>query len=379
MKRIGWLAPPRLLPLLLLASAAHAGDKPVTVTGQGLTEESACRDAMRKAIERGAGNEISSRSHVENAVLIRDVIFARADGIITEHVVLETGSAADGTKFCKIRAIVSPGAIASTWAEVQNLLAQLGRPGLMVYIRERIDGVDQDSSIAEAEIERRFLEAGFTVHARRQVDALARREIDQALENGNVNRVQELAKRFATEIFITGTSDASSAGTRVLAGQDVAMYNADSVIKMFYTDTGELLASQPLTNCRGGTRTLRGDSRQGGKKALENCAKELADACYDIVMRSWATRISAGQTLKLEVEGISFADAVKLEKKLEAIDPDKIRSVDRWFSSGVARYTITATMTASDLAEYFVRGDWPALIEITDQQTNRIRAKWVGR
>ncbi|MCH7872734.1 MAG: hypothetical protein IID33_13640 [Planctomycetes bacterium] len=157
------------------------------------------------------------------------------------------------------------------------------------------------------------------------------------------------------------------------------MYNADGVIKMFYTDTGELLASQPLTNCRGGTRTLRGDSRQGGKKALENCAKELADACYDTVMRSWATRISAGQTLRLEVEGISFADAVKLEKKLEAIDPDKIRGVDRSFSSGVARYTITATMTASDLAEYFVKGDWSALIEITDQQTNRIRAKWVGR
>ena len=379
MKRICWPAPSKLIAFLLLTSTAHGLDKTVTVTGQGLTEESACRDAMRKALERGAGNEITSRSHVENAVLIRDVIFARADGIISEHEVLETGNATDGTKFCRIKATVSQSAIASNWADVQDLLSQLGRPGLMVYIRERIDGIDQDSSIAESQIEHRFLEAGFTVHARQQVDAIARREIDQAMERGDVAKVRALAKRFATEIFITGTSDATAAGTRVLAGQDVAMYNADGVIKMFYTDTGELLASQPLTNCRGGTRTLRGDSRQGGKKAMENCAKELADACYDTVMRGWATRISAGHTLKLEVEGISFAEAVRLEKKLEAIDPDKIRGVDRSFSSGVARFTITATMTASDLAEYFVREDWSSVIEITDQQTNRIQAKWVGR
>ena len=376
MKRLGRLSVRGFIAVLMVVGVARGLDE--TVTGEGLTEEAACRDAMRKALERGAGNEMSSRSHVENAVLIRDVIFARADGIISEHEVLETGERSDGTKFCKIRATVSQSAVATAWGEVQNLLSQIGQPGVMVYVRERVDGREQDSSIAESEIERRFLEAGFKIYAREQMDAIARKELNDAMETGNLNKAHDLAKRFATDVFITGSADATAAGTRILAGQEVAMYNADGVIKMYYTDTGELLASQPLTNCRGGVRSAFADARQGAKKAMENCAKELAEACYQTVLRAWATRISAGHLLMLEVEGISFANAVKLERKLEAIGPDRIRDVARSFGKGIARYTIRTTLTAADLAEYFVRDEWASLIEIADQQTNRIQAKWVG-
>ena len=38
----------------------------VTVTGGGVTEDDALRDAMRKAIERGAGTFISSQSQTKN-------------------------------------------------------------------------------------------------------------------------------------------------------------------------------------------------------------------------------------------------------------------------------------------------------------------------
>ncbi len=369
-----------LAVVVLVSAPATAGDDmvTVTVTGKGLSEDAACRDALRKALERGAGNEISSRSQVENSVLIRDAIYARADGIVSEHTVLETGDQAGGIKFCRIRAKVSQSAIASSWGEVQNVLAQVGQPGVMVYIRERVDEVDQDSSIAESQIEKRFLEAGFDVHARAQMDAIARKELNDAVETGNVNKAQKIAKQFATEIFITGTSDANAAGSRLLAGERVAMYNADGVIKMYYTDTGQLLASQPLTNCRGGVRTSYATARQGGKKAMQNCAEQLAESCYWTVMKFWATRISAGGLLILEVEGINFADAVKLEKKLETIDLDKIGDVTRSFTKGTARYTIKARMAAADLAEHLIQEDWASLIQITEQQTNRIQARWIG-
>ncbi len=350
----------------------------VTVTGQGLTEQAARNDALRQALEQGGKVEISSRSNVENFALIRDTIYARADGIVTDYKILEQGDAAGGVKYCTIRAKVSKNAIASTWGEVQNVLEQIGRPGIAIYITERIDGVLQDSSILESQLENRLLKAGFDVYAGEQIRAIARKESDDARAGDNVAKVRAIAKEFGSQIFITGTAQADAAGVRELAGQTTAMYNGDAQIKMFYTDTGQLLASESLANWRGGARGFHTISPQAGKKALENAGKELVERCYDGVMRQWATQISAGGLIRLEVEGINIADAIKLRKWIKRIDPDKIKNVQYSFTHRIATFRIKATLTAAELAEYLVEGDFARLIEITDLKTNRIQAEKVS-
>jgi len=352
----------------------------ITVTGEGLTEDAARRDALRRALEQGGEVEISSRSDVENFALIRDTIFARADGIVTDYTVLEQGDAAGGVKFCRIRAQVSKSAIAATWGEVQNVLDQLGQPGIAVYILERIDGVQQDSSILESQIENRLLQAGFKVYAGEQLRVLAEKESADAEAEGNVAKLRAIAKDFGTEIFITGTAQANAAGVKALAGEETAMYNGDAMIKMYYTDTGELLASESLANWRGGARGFHTNSPQAGKKALENAAAELVNRCYDNVMRQWATRISAGGALTLEIEGLSVADALKLKKKLAAIDPDRILSVDGPKSSkGVAVFRVKAKLTAEAFAEYLIADEFASIFEIVDLKSNRIQARAVGQ
>jgi len=156
------------------------------------------------------------------------------------------------------------------------------------------------------------------------------------------------------------------------------MYNGDAMIKMYYTDTAQLLASESLANWRGGARGHHTISPQAGKKALENAGQELVQRCYESVMKRWATRISAGGELTLEVEGMSVGDAIKFKKKLEAIDPDKIRAVSYSMTKGIATFRIKAKMTAETLAEHLVTDDFAALIEIVDLKTNRIQAKRVG-
>lgn len=348
----------------------------VHAEGEAMSAEAARRDALRDALEKGAANEISSFTEVENYQLIRDTIFSRADGIVTEYKVLQEGEGVGGTYFCKIRARVS--SIVSEWGAVQNVLEQLGQPGIMVYIQERVDGVPQDGSIVESQIENRLLKAGFDLYDRKQLDAITEKELGDAIENNNVAKMQAIAKGFPTQIFITGNADANMAGNKNLYGERAAMYNADGVIKMFYTDTGKLIASEPLTNCRGGSRSQFTDSQQAGKKALQECAVELAERCYWNAMGSWATQISAGGMLMLEVEGIKIVDSVKLKKKLSDLHPDKILNVNRNFSKGIATYRIKAKMTAEDLLEYLVQEDWALIIEVTDQQGNRIQAKWIG-
>lgn len=363
---------------LALPAAAQEGVVEVSVTGEGLSEDSALKDALRRALEQGGGAEISSHSQVENFQLIRDTVYARAEGIVSDYKVLEKGDGAGGTKFCKIVAKVNKSAIATTWGEVQNVLDQVGRPGIAIHILERIDGQIQDSSIFESQLENRLIKAGFNVYAGQQLEAIAKKESGDAAVEDNTAKMQAIAKDFGTQIFITGTSQANAAGVNEVAGQAVAMYNGDAMIKMFHTDTAQLLASESLANWRGGARGFSAVSPQAGKKALENAGQELVERLYQDVMRQWATQISAGGELVLEVEGFNVSDALKFKKKLEAIDPDKIRNVNQSVTKGIATFRIKAKMTAEELAEHLVEGEFAGLLEIVDLKTNRIQAKKVG-
>lgn len=363
---------------LAMPAAAQEDVVVVTVTGEGISEDSARYDALRKALEQGGRAEISSHSQVDNFELIRDTIYARADGIVTDYKILDQRDAAGGVKYCTIQAKVKKSAIASTWGEVQNVLDQVGRPGIAVYILERIDGVVQDSSILESQIEHRLLDAGFDVYAGEQIRRIMEKESADAESEENVAKVRAIAKDFGTQIFITGTAQANAAGVKELAGQATAMYNGDGMIKMYYTDTGKLLASESLANWRGGARGFHDISPQAGKKALENAGRDLVDRCYHSVMKRWATQISAGGEIKLEVEGMTIAEVIKLKKKLKAIDPDKIQNVNHSLTKGIATFRIKAKMTAEQLVEYLVEDEFAEMIEVVDLKTNRIQAKRVG-
>ena len=96
-------------------------------------------------------------------------------------------------------------------------------------------------------------------------------------------------------------------------------------------------------------------------------------------MRRWATQISAGGLIRIEVEGMSLAGAIRLKKKLKKINPDKIKNVSHSLTKGIATFRIRAKMTAEELAEYLVEDDFATLIEIIDLKTNRIQARMVER
>lgn len=351
----------------------------VTVTGEGSSEEAARHDALRKALERGGSAEISSRSDVENFKLIRDTIYARAAGIVTDYKILEHGDRSGGSKYCKILAKISGSIIASAWGDVEDVLDQIGRPAIAVYVRERIGGVVQDSGVLGALIEHRLLNAGFLVIGSRQVRDMAdRRAVNAGLE-GNISKVQEIARSFSAPIFITGSAQAGAAGVRTLAGQPTAIYNGDVMIKIYDTDTAELVGSESMPNWSGGAHGYRDASPQAGRKALQHACRELVERCCQRVLKHWITPIGARGELILEVEGMGILDAIRLKSKLLAVDPDKIRNVYRSMTKDGAKLRIQAKMTAEALATRLVEGDWPVLIEIVDVKGNRIQAKKVGR
>jgi hypothetical protein len=236
----------RLLSLLVAAlfcGPALAEDLvKVTVTGEGISADAARNDALRRALEQGGQTEITSHSQVENFELIRDTIYSRAAGIVKDYKILEEGDGAGGIKYCKIEAMVSKSAVATAWGDVQNVLDQIGRPKVMVWIDETIDGAIQTSSILESKIEEKLVKSGFDVYAREQIDAITQRESADAAAEDDVAKMQALAKDFDCQIFIRGHGNANTAGVEDLYGVKAAMYNCDVQAKTYYTDTARLLA-----------------------------------------------------------------------------------------------------------------------------------------
>ena len=365
--------------LLCTAVAFAQGTKTVEVTGEGVTTEAALKAALRAALEKGAGAQLASYSRTENFELVRDTVFSRSEGLVSSYDILQQGPGAGGIFFCEIRAQVSSDAVASAWGQVQNVLSQIGRPKVMVYIAETIDREPQTSSILESKIEERLIDLGFDVYDSSHLDAIQRREADHAVRTGDDAKMRALAKNFSTQVFIMGNANADGAENTSVHGVNLIMYNCDVQVKAYYTDTGKLLASKALPNIRGGARGHRTFSPQAGKMAIVNGSGPLIDEMYATVMSSWSYQISGGGEVRVEVSGIASASqAYKLKKAFAAIpNVDSVTGPD--LSEGTAVFTLKAKMTAQDMMEFLIEPERAAKITVDDVTLNRNQAHIAGK
>lgn len=391
---IAWLAVSAACALIATHSAVAADDaKPadaakapppdpkdvvlVEAEGEGTTKEQAVRAALRAALEKGGKQEIFSDSKVENYQLMHDTIISRAQGIITDYKIVSEKPVIGGTIKVVIKAAVSKTVLARSWGEVQNVLKQIGRPKILVSINERIDGKIEEQSILETLIEKPLLQSGFELVAKDAVAAIKAREAADAAAEDNIAKVQAIAKDAGAEIFIIGTANANQAGIEEpYPNVPIAFYNCDAQVKVYYTDTARMMASEGLPATRGGARGRKEFSPQAGKMALSNASGKLVDSLYQQIMERWATDISAGGELILQVEGISFKNANKLKKAIAELKG--VEDVNFKLTKGTAEYRIRAKMSGEDFAEKLSEGEFEKILEIDDLKLNRIQAKAVG-
>lgn len=356
--------------------AAKADDVVVVdAEGEGTSREAAIKAALRAALEKGGKQEIFSDSKVENYQLMHDTIISRAQGIVKDYKIVDEKKVVGGTIKVLIKAQVSKSVLARSWGEVQNILQQIGRPKIMVSIQERIDGKTEDQSILETLIEKPLLASGFELVAGKHVAVIAEKEKADAAAEDNVKKVQAIAKDEGAEIFIVGTANANQAGLEELYGTLVAFYNCDVQVKVYYTDTARLLASEGIAGPlgRGGARGRKEFSPQAGKMALTNVTQPLVDSLYGQIMEKWATDISAGGELTLEVEGMDFKAANGLKKMIAAIQG--VESAEFKLTKGNATFRIRAKMGGQDLAEKLSEGEFEKVLSVQDLKLNRIQAK----
>jgi len=337
----------------------------VTVTGGGTSEDDALRDAMRKAVERGAGTLISSQSEMKDFALVRDTVLARAAGFVQSRKILSKSSLPDGTWEVKISAVVSVQGIEDTWGAVKTLLQQVGRPKIMVFIREKIAEKAQDDSTVQTRIENVLLQSGFLLVDKNQLKEIDRRDLESAVADDNTAKIQAIAKRFGAQIFVSGAANCTAGPRKSVGGVLLYPYQAESNIRTFRSDTAQMLSSVPGGPTRGVDRVWR----SAAQKALDGQAKLVAPQVRMDILKFWQEVLAGRGELQLHVEGLSFMQYAKLKKALKTIK--EVKDVTAKYSNKIAECSIQSDVNAETLAEKIIEviDD----IEITDVSQNVIK------
>lgn len=354
----------------------------VTVTGAGMDKDEAIRDAMRKAVERGAGTFIYSQSETRDFVLVRDTVLARSAGFVQSHKILSARQVADGSWEVKITAVVSIKGVVDTWGVVTTMLKQMGRPKIMVFINEKIMGmkvgeagraifgptIQVANSTVQTRIENLLLKSGFLLVNREQLKEIDKKDLVAAVADDNPAKVQAIAKRFGAQLFISGVANATAGEFKRISGIPIFTYQAEANVKCYRSDTAQLLSSIPGQSTRGADRVWR----SAANKALDLQAQHVAPKVRSDILRFWQDALAGRGEVQLHVAGVSFKQYVQLKKALKEIK--QVKDVTTKYHNKNAECSIVSDVNAETLAEKLVEAF--ENLEITDVSQNVIKAKF---
>jgi len=339
----------------------------VKVTGAGMDKDEAVRDAMRKAVERGAGQFIYSRSKTKDFVLVKDTVLARAAGFIQSHEIIKAAAMEDGTWEVTIKAVVSIKGIEDTWGVVTTMLREVGRPKIMVFITEKIRGNRVADSTVQTRIENVLLESGFLLVNKEQLKAIDKKDLQAAAAEDSPARLQAVAKRFGAQLFITGAANAAAGAIRKVAGITLHTYEAEANVRCYRSDTAQLLSSIPGAPTRGADRVWR----SAAKKALDFQGRQIAPRVREDILRFWQDALSGRGEVQLHVEGVTFRQYTAMKKTLGTVK--QIKGVTGKYHNKVAEYSLQSEVNAETLAEKLLESI--GSLEITDVSQNVIKAR----
>ena len=340
----------------------------ITMVGTGMDKDTAIRDAQRKAIEKGAGTYIYSQSQTRDFTLVKDTILARSAGFIQKYDVLWAKEIEDGTWEVKIRADVSVKGIQDTWGVVTNLLKEMGRPKIMVFINERISEEQVETSTVQTRIEDLLLKSGFVLVDKNQLKEIDKKDLAAAIAEDKPDRMQAIAKRFGAQIFISGSADARRGNDTMIGGVDLATFEAVANVRTFRSDTGQLMSSIAGQAQRGVQRVARSAAQQ----ALTREAEAVAGNVTNDILRFWMDVLEGRGEVQLHVEGLTFKQYTALKKALSKVK--QITEANGDFHNQTAEMSLQSDLGAEKLAE--IISEQVAGLEVEDVTQNVIKAKF---
>jgi metal-sulfur cluster biosynthetic enzyme len=349
-----------VLAIPVSALAEEAVNVTVTVTGTGESERDALDDALRKAVEKGGGVEVTSRTETLDSAVAFDRIVTRAQGYVAAHKVIEKKKKWDLWRVT-VEATIDRGKIKSDWGQIQMLLERKGRPTVMVLVKETVfdkKGRPQQSmtDFAATEIEKLLISKGFRLKSATGLKEIERRNRDAAVAANDLDSLASIARSYGANVMIIGNSTCRWSGAGHAHGVDLVHYRAAVSITAYNSDTGDLILSNTMEDKGAGLGEFKAITlafKRTAEKISEDVLKRLLSRWYFEFQHganlSVIVTITADDAKGLRKGGkmaIRFQEAVK---GIEGVKDVRMNSYDKQSEKALANFTVETTLSVEAL------------------------------
>lgn len=327
--------------LFLLASGGLSLAQPVTVTGSGMNQSEALRDAMRLAVEQTLGALVSAETLVKNAAVLEDTVYAKSQGYVKSYEILRTEER-DGEVFvtASVEVDAQPG------SELMQLLATLNDPRIVVWIQEKNSDNYKDGKVCENRIVQSLLDAGF----KRVLDARQALAGNSAFEKNtdlgkDTKALAALAKEAGADYLVVGSANVNvSAEVTQMLGYTGAsgMYSFQGVLdaRLYKADTGVVIAA---TSTKGVALELT--AAQGTYSALTEASQQMAEYLLG-KLKGYAAM--AVKSVQISVKATGYAEVEALKRALSRV-PGVNSVYLRTYQDGIALLDVDYSKSAQNL------------------------------
>jgi hypothetical protein len=288
--------------------------------------EKARKDALRLAVEQVAGVKTEAASVVKDYTLVSDTIRSTADGLVESYKVLEEKAVDNNTVYSvKVSASVTKSKAQDAFSLV---LLESSRPKVAFIIAERMAGQtdfttgNQERGKTENMLIDYFMERGLTV-----VDygGMVGMNLSGVASSGELSAADadRLAEKADIQYVVVGKVVGVDAGPVMIQG--IRSYNMSLTLKMFSTQTHEVVATSSKSNaipCISPNLAPISCSKLYKDRVVDQVGSELLEKTSKAFLRM---SVTGNKRVQVRANVATFALLQKFIKSL----PDEVRGVNQ--------------------------------------------------
>lgn len=360
-----------LIMNLVLLSA----DVTVTATGYGATKEQATQDALRNAVEQGAGVKIFSSTEVQDFIALKDVMVSESFGMVTRYDVLSANK--NGFDWVvKVNASVSDN-IQKDWAKMKIILKQKNNPSVLVIFAESIDGKSVYKDAGATAIAAELKKLGFRVIDGQTIEKLQQTRKEIANMEQNLDTIISIASERQADYVIMGSLEATRNPDKVFYGLRGCSYTLRSYAKIIQTDTAEIVAAVDGMDAGNATKYATMSPEAVALATLKKATKNTPNSFFSKLMANlishWIKEIQEGKVVELVVSNVSFRDRKEVQRILSKQE-SLISDVNvKHFRNNRLTMEIKSKLNLEDLAEALEELED---FEVVEFQNSRIEIRY---
>lgn len=305
-----------------------------------IARDHAISDALRKAVEQTVGTFLNSETVVHNYSLLKDEIYAHTQGYVSSYRIIDEEELKELYQI-KVLARVKLSNIESDLEAIGLLLQKIGRPRIMVVIKEfkGYSGIWDESSEIETMLIEKFTEKGFPVVDETMVKKNLRAEQIRHILDGDDKTAALLGLKLGAEVVIVGKAILSEEEKSVPYSQKLSKFYKTKInCRAINTENAEILTGASITK----------DIPFSEEASKSKSAKEVAEKLIKGILNKWQRQENITQ---IYVTGAEYKDILRLKSDILS----RIRGVNkvyqRSFTGNLAILEVLSVTSSQEILD----------------------------